>query len=241
VFVYGLFLALGFLVSGFVVFFFAREEFKEEEYMDAYLYTSFIALVCARIFYILTHFGSFGYDVIRYVVVREEPGLSLFGALAGGFAFLWYYAQRHKFNFLHVLDIFAVASLLGFSIASLGVFLGGGSFGIETNLPWGVSVAGMSGLRHPVEIYQVVLFLVMFVIFLYIRKFFRKEAGMVSAFYILGISTIIFLLEFLKSQTVYLYDPFSPNHVLSAVFGLAAAGYIIYQLYLKRKERQKKA
>src|SRR3972149_2076530 len=101
VYAFGFFLSLSFILSTFIIWKYAKEDLKESEYLDAFLYTSVIALITARIIYILFHFEEFGINILRYIVVRETPGLSLTGGLVGGFLFLWWYAKSQKFDFLH--------------------------------------------------------------------------------------------------------------------------------------------
>ncbi|MBI2612130.1 prolipoprotein diacylglyceryl transferase [Candidatus Gottesmanbacteria bacterium] len=236
VFTFGLFLALGFILSSFVVFYFGREDLKEEEYMDAFVYSSLMALFGARLMYVLTHFADFGGNILRYIVVREEPGLSLFGGLLGGTIFLWYYTKRRKIEFIRLADIFSVAFSFGLSIVSFGSFIGGGTYGAESFLPVGVKVVEQSSFIHPVELYQGIILLILFILLATLLKtFFRRKEGLVSLVFLLGLSVSIFLLEFLKSIHVYLYYQITFNHLISFSLFSACIVYILYLMYRRKK------
>lgn len=232
VFTYGVFLVLGFLIASFIVFRYGRWDLKEEEYMDAFVYTSFFFLIGARIFYILTHFESFSTNLLSYIVFRIEPGLSLYGGLFFGVLFLWYYAKKRKINLQRILDVFSIASSFGFSIVSLGSFMSGGSFGKVTKLPWGVRVEGATittGLYHPVELYQALVFFLLFLVLSFLSfSYYRKKEGQVSIVYLTCLSFFVFLLEFLKAKPVYLYYHITLNHLLSLGIFVGCIVYIGY-------------
>lgn len=207
VYLFGLFLAASFLVSTFVLYLLAREEFKEEEYMDAYLYTSIIALISARLFYIVLNADKFSLNILRIFVVRETPGLSLMGGLLGGFVFLSYYCRKKKLPLYHSLDIVSLSGSFGLALAKLGEFSGGASFGKETGMPLGVQLLGESVKRHPVEIYEAILFFILGTALYFIfRRGQRKKYpdGSVFCIFTLFYAVGVFLLEFLKEYSVYL-------------------------------------
>lgn len=236
IFTYSVFLVIAFLLSSFIVFRYGKEDLKEDVYMDVFLYTSFFALVGARIFYILSHFDDFGTNIIRYLVVYETPGLSVWGALFGGVVFLWYYAIRRKIDLKRILDVLSIALCLAFSIISFGSFIGGASFGTATTLPWGVRILDKSGFFHPVELYQSLFFLFLFaVLFTLHSTVYRKQKGIISVCFLVGLSFILFILEFLKSEAVYLYYKISLNHVLAFSVFSVSLGYLIYLLLKQRK------
>ncbi len=208
VYTFGFFLSLSFLVSTFIVWKHAKEELKEEEYLDAFLYTSVVALLSGRLVYILFHFSSFGLNLLKYIVVRETPGLSLLGGLLGGAVFLYWYKNRKNYEFFHLSDLFALAFSFALVFVKIGEQLSGASFGRETQFFLSVAVAGKVGRYHPAELYEAILiFILSFVLtFIYGKVKRRKYSpSLVTFVFIAIISVIIFALEFLKTNSVYLY------------------------------------
>lgn len=233
VYAFGIFLALSFLLSTFLIWKFTKEEIKEEIYLDAYLYTSIIILISARIVYIIRNFDQFGTLFLKYILVRETPGLSLFGGLFGGFFFLWWYCTKNKLKFIHLLDLFSVALALGLVLIKIGQQLGGAAFGKETNFFFKIRIVGLPNYHHPVEFYESFLFLFLFIV-LYIlydkRQNYKLSEGFIFYLFALFLGIIIFALEFLKVYQVYLYG-LSFRHWLA----LGVIISIVYPLFKKIK------
>lgn len=206
---FGFFLAISFLFSTFAVWRYSKSEFKEEEYLDAYLYASFVALVSARLFYIIKNFHQFEFNILKYIVVRETPGLSLVGGIIGGFIFLVWYARKKKIDLMHILDIFSIAMGIALFFAKIGEQLGGAGFGKETNSIIGMKIVGFTGRFHPVEIYEAILFFILTVFLIWFYQYVYKKRwskGLVFLVFTQFTSIFIFLVEFLKVSTVYLYN-----------------------------------
>lgn len=207
VYSFGFFLSLAFIISTFLVWKYASDDLKEEEYLDAYLYTNIVILVIARISFIITNFENFGGNILKYIVVRETPGLSLISGLAGGIVFLYFYARNKKYDFWHLGDIFAIALSFSLFLSKIGEQLGGAGFGKATDLFWGVRIAGITGKHHPTEFYEALLFLILALILtlVYRATIKKKINGFVLCLFSLYVSLVIFLIEFLKDYQVYLY------------------------------------
>ena len=159
VYLFGFLLAVSFILSTFVIFKYAKEELKEEEYLDLFLGTCVITVFVARVVYIMMNFDDFGFNLLRYIVVRETPGLSLFGGSIAGFFFLYFSLRKSKYDFWHILDIFSVAGSVALIFIKLGEQMGGAGFGKMTNSFLGVQIIGQEGRYHPVELYEAGFFL----------------------------------------------------------------------------------
>lgn len=219
VYAFGFFLFLAFLFATFIVFEYAKQDFKEEEYFDAFLYSCVASVISARIGYILTHFQSFQFIILRYILVRETPGLSLTAGMIGGCIFLYWYTHAKKLPFVRILDIFSIAAAFALFLSRIGQILGGGGFGKETSFFLAVRLAGKAGRFHPVELYESVLFLLVFILLSFLYTKAQKEKwpqGLTGCIFVLSTSLIIFLLEFLKVNSVYLYG-LSFRHISALV------------------------
>ena len=205
---FGFFLGLAFLFSTFIIYLYAKEEFKEESYLDTYLYTGIIALFFSRLTYILTHPNEFGLNFLKYVVVRDTPGISLIGGGLGALAFLFLYCRKKKLDFIGLADIFSIAISSALFLAKIGEQLGGAAYGKNTLSAIGVRIIGLSGRYHPVELYESTLFLLLTIILIWLKSHItRKKWGKGLLFYIfIECSALIyFIVEFFKVSRVYLY------------------------------------
>lgn len=233
VYAFGIFLALSFILATFFVWKYGRDELSEEKHLDMFLYTCVVSLVCARVFYIIHNFSQFGWNILRFIVVREIPGLSLLTGLAGGFVFLFWYTKRHKYDTFHILDLFAIPAALALTLAKIGEQLGGAGFGRATQFILGVRLVGLPGRYHPVELYEAVMFFILFIIILILKNKYRSHkwpAGVLFYLFSAGAAFNIFSLEFLKTYHVYLYG-------LSVRQFLAGIWFIISLILFIRKVR----
>ena len=208
VYSFGVFLALAFIIATFIIWKMGREDLKEEEYLEGFLMMSIISLLSGRLVYILFHWDVFGLNILKYILVRETPGLSLIGGVIGGLLYLVYYIKKKKYHLYHVLDVFSQASGFSLVLAKIGEQLGGGGFGRETDFFLGIKVIGLSGRRHPVELYESILFLLISVLLMFVYNKSRRYKGcegLVFYLFLFILSLTVFLLEFLKLETVYLY------------------------------------
>lgn len=208
VYSFSFFMALSFVISTFIIFKLGRDDLMEEEYLDLYLYSSLIALAAGRITYIVLNFDQFRLNILKYILVREAPGLSLLGGLIGAFIFFWWYVKKHSLDFWHIIDIFSLTACVGLIFAKIGEQLGGAGFGRETTVFLGVKIAGLSGYRHPVELYEAVILLIIAVIlFILYNKTKHKKmpSGTVFTLFAFLLALSAFLLEFLKISDLYLY------------------------------------
>jgi len=208
VYAFGIFLAMAFILSTFIVWKKAKAELKEEEYLDLYLQANIVALICARASYIIFHVQDFGLNILKYILVREAPGLSLLSGLIGAFIFLAIYTKKKKISLWHLLDLYSLAASFMLVFAKIGEQLGGATYGRPTTFPIGVGIVGKIGRFHPVELYEALFFLLMAIGFSFLYEKIQKNKwpdGLVFYLFVLGISISVLMLEFFKEYAVYLY------------------------------------
>lgn len=237
VYSFGIFVALAFLMSTFIVWKLGREELKEELYLDAYFYTSLVSLVSARAVYIIRNWQDFQFIFLKYFLVVETPGLSLLGGAIGGFIFLYFYCRRRKLNFFHLADILSVTIALALFFIKIGQQLGGAAFGTQTVFFIKVKIVGREGFYHPVELYESLVFLLLFVLlfFLYKKAIKRKwNDGIVFSIFGFITALLTIVLEFIKVYRLYLYG-FSFRQILGIIISAGAMTLFLVRTSLLKK------
>ncbi len=98
---------------------------------------------------------------IGWRVLWDTAGFAWFGGLLFGISALVFQGWWAKIGGLRTLDLAAPAAAIGYGIGRIGCFLSGdGCYGIETNLPWGMSFPNgieptPPGVRvHPTPLYE---------------------------------------------------------------------------------------
>lgn len=120
-------------------------------------------------------------------------------------------------------DAFVYPLIAGTAIGRIGCFLTGLSdrtYGVATNLPWGVDF-GDGVLRHPTQLYEIG-FLLVLMIFLQIRSRYRLQSGDLFKFYIIAYLSFRWMIDFIKPD-------FHPVFGMSAIQIACVLALIYYR------------
>jgi phosphatidylglycerol:prolipoprotein diacylglycerol transferase len=203
---YGLTMALGFLVGGYLVWRWAPKYRVPREKIEGLLLWIIVGTVVgARIYYVVQNdFESYVHEPWRIFAVWEG-GLAFFGGLFGGIAAAYLYCRRAKLKFSHVADLFAPAIPIGAAIGRISCGLAGMDYGTPTSLPWGViyknpnSYAPIDGIpRHPDQYYELIGDLVIAGILIKLRG--RLPDGGLFLIYLILFSVLRFFIFFVRGS-----------------------------------------
>ena len=164
----------------------------------------------------------------RQLPTIPSQGAALTGALIGGYLGI-VLAERVLKLERCTGDLVAPFIPLAQAIGRLGNFLAGDAYGTPTSLPWGVYQGG--AYRHPAQLYEMVLDLMLFA-FLWRRRYTSFRNGELFRLYIVGYALIRFPMEWLR------YQP-TPRAFLDLTLVqwlcIAAVAGFGYQLFLQHK------
>ncbi len=168
------------------------------------------------------------FEFFRLLPTIPSHGSALTGALIGGYVAV-VIAERVLKADRCTGDLVAPFIPLSQAIGRLGNFLAGDAYGTTTSLPWAVYQGG--AFRHPAQLYELVLDLLLFAI-LWRWRFRSFRDGELFRMYVVGYALIRFPLEFLRYQPTpraFLDLTLVQWLCIAAVLGFG------YQLYLQRK------
>lgn len=130
-----------------------------------------------------------------------EGGMSFHGGFLGLVCALVFACLRRKVSMLRMADVVVVPAAIGLAFGRLGNFINLELYGTLTDLPWGVTIPGMEGLRHPTQLYAVGKdLLIALVCFLHLRYAVRANPGRTFALFLMLYGVGRFLLEYLREQ-----------------------------------------
>ena len=112
----------------------------------------------------------------------------------------------------------------------LGIFFQGIEVGKQTNLPWAIAVAHYDGFRHPVQMYEILVFLMVGIISLVIERKSRQykwREGFMGSLILCLLAPLLFGLEFVKDARVYLYGITVNQWLLILIFGESCGSVIV--------------
>jgi phosphatidylglycerol:prolipoprotein diacylglycerol transferase len=222
--VFGVTIALGILVGLWIMMKEAkRKGLEADKILDLGIYTIIVSILGARLYYVIAFNLSYYIEHKKEIIMINNGGLSIQGALIAGTIFAIWYTGRKNIHFWKVADAFAPGIIIGQAIGRIGCDV----FGIpmERIYPWGVMVN--SRLLHPAQLYEAVLDLALFMYLWRVRGKIKYN-GEIFIKYIIGFSVIRAAVEFFRTNPV-VYGPFTIAHVTSfaIIIAAVAAGRII--------------
>jgi phosphatidylglycerol:prolipoprotein diacylglycerol transferase len=237
---YGIIIMLGAIAAAFLADREARRrELNQDLVWDGLIWVLIGGIIGARIWHILTPPLSMEAQGITTLFYLTHPldaiaiwngGLGIPGAIIGGIFALYLFTRRIKLNFPVWLDIASPAVALGQAIGRWGNFINQELYGRQTNLPWGITIPGLSGKYHPLFLYESIWnFLNMgFLLWLGRRFMSRLKSGDIFLVYLVFYGIGRFLLEFLRLDTS-LVAGIDINQALALVVAILAGALLIWR------------
>lgn len=155
------------------------------------------ALVGAKSLVLLQHLDLLPQDWQQFLLLFIQ-GKTVVGAIIGGL--IGVELTKKMIGLTRSTgDVFVYPLIVGTAIGRIGCFLTGLSdrtYGIATNLPWGVDF-GDGIYRHPTQLYEII-FLVILIAFLRIRSRYQRQEGDLFKFYMITYLGFRFIIDFIK-------------------------------------------
>ena len=149
-------------------------------------------------------------------------GISIIGALIGGLATAIWYCRRKKLSFWRFADTLAPGVALGQAAGVFACLLNGDSYGKPTDLAWAITytdpraMAPLNIPLHPVEIYEMVAYFLVFLLVWGTRQKYKPE-GFSFLTYLAGYGAVRVSVEFFRGNPAI----FAWNIPAAQVFGVA--------------------
>jgi phosphatidylglycerol---prolipoprotein diacylglyceryl transferase len=202
---YGLMFALSFLLGYFI----GSKTFEHAGKPPHYAEEMFMYLLIATIFG--ARFGHvFFYDFDYYILNLHEifyfwqGGLASHGAVIGVLLALWLFSKRHPdARFFWLTDRIALPFALGGMFVRIGNFFNSEILGSPTDVSWAVIFAKEDMIpRHPAMLYEAVLCLGLFLLLVYVYKYYKNSPpeGSLTAIFMVVLFIGRFVIEYAKER-----------------------------------------
>jgi prolipoprotein diacylglyceryl transferase len=240
---YGLLLALGVLIAGWI----ARKEFRRRSIDPELAYSIAVwavpfGLVGARLYHVATDWDAFRHDLSQVPAIWNG-GLSIFGAVLGGMLGTWIGARRCGLRFWVVADCIAPGLILAQALGRWGNYFNQELYGKPTDRPWGLEIDPAhrvppyqsSPTYQPMFLFESILNLIVFAILIcFIRRYWnRVAAGTVFALYVTLYNAYRVPLETLKVDTADIFFGQRVNVWVSSV--LFVIGLVAFVVLFRRR------
>lgn len=232
---YGIFIALGFVVAIIVAFKQCKKfGIKQETIIDGMLYATPVAIIFARIYYVVLEWDEYKDNLLEIFNIRKG-GLALFGVLIGAFLTAYVYLKIKKLPFLKTLDFCIVYFPLVQSIGRWGNFVNQEVYGIGTELPWGMTGSIIGDLPvHPLFLYEAIWNMALFFLLLWFRKR-KKFDGEIVYLYIIFYGIGRAWMELLRDRQFNLM--LGDLKINSLIAGAVALLFLILLVIKRRKSK----
>ena len=234
VYTFGFAITLASLISVFLLWRRMKKfGYEDESIIDMVIFSGFLALIFARLFYVLAHWEDFSGSILKIVLVTYFPGLDGVGALLGIIIAVGSFTLIKRWTPLVVLDSVFFSLGLGIFVTMLGSFFSGSLPGIPTDSNFGVAYPGLEGLRHPISLYWMIISIIFYVLVVFIDRKNNKKGLITSIFLIIyGVS-----LGFLQIYSVerLILAGVSISLVLSILMTVLGV-LLMYLVFLKSKK-----
>ena len=235
--VWGIFVSLSFIVGMVVAYFeLKKRKLDASRIYDLAFWIIFSAIIGGRLLYAAEHFSFFSAAPLD-ILKLWQGGMSIYGGFLGAILASVIYLKKHKLDFWQYADAVVFGLPLGLFIGRLGCFLIHDHPGAKTDFFLGVNYPG--GVRHDLGLYDALLGLIIFLVFLFLH---RREwfSGFYVATFFASYGAARFLLDFLRADDLVGADPryFGLTLAQYLSIGLLAAGiYLFFKLKTKIIEK----
>ncbi|MBU0975054.1 prolipoprotein diacylglyceryl transferase [Patescibacteria group bacterium] len=233
-----LLLFLSFFASSFVFWRKGREEHYDIiDLFDGFLLSALFGLVSARATYIVLNINNFGFDVLKWFDILDNPGSNLIVGVLVASYYLYHFAVRKKWDSFEVLDFWVTSISPGLVIYFIGLFFEGVGYGYSTNMPWGVVFPQLIDPHHPVQLYTALFYFVMYFYLSTVEYKYRTfswyrygkktaQTGFLVSVFLILVAVFNFLITFLRPAT---FEFHSVNvDLLINIFVLIAGVLLLY-------------
>tara|TARA_B100001250_G_scaffold405831_1_gene423925 strand:+ start:607 stop:1380 length:774 start_codon:yes stop_codon:yes gene_type:complete len=160
--------------------------------------------------------GRLGYIIIynlKYYLnnLIEIPmiwngGMSFHGAVIGIIFATMLFCKKNNINVFYFLDLVALTSPIGIFFGRISNFINSELYGREANMPWSVKFIKVDNInRHPSQIYEAIFEgIILFFLLSFFYKKFSRNAGIISAMFLILYSLFRFIIEFTREPDPHL-------------------------------------
>ena len=210
---------------------------KFDDILLLFLFMLPIAIISARIFYILFKLDYYIQNPLDMFNIRNG-GLAIYGGIIGAVITIIIFCKVKKIKTLDMLDYLAPYLALGQSIGRWGNFFNREAHGIETNsfLRMGIIEDGKYIQVHPTFLYESICTLAIF-IFLYNIRNKRKYSGQLTYWYFFLYGIIRAIIEGLRTDSLMLGN-LRVSQIISIVLSLTAGIILIYKKVKNEDKKQ---
>ena len=207
-----------------------------EHILDMALFTITSGIIGARLYYVAVEYKRF--ESFGEIFDIRGGGLAIYGGIIGGALAVFLVCKFKRLRFNVIADFVYPGVMLAQAIGRWGNFMNAEAYGVETTLPWGMTINGR-GPFHPTFLYESLWNFIGFAVLVFVLYKRKKYDGQIyylgAAYYGLG----RFMIEGLRTDSMFIGEV-RTNQFLAAAAFIIYTGLLIYNA-IKKTDRKEDA
>ena len=203
---YGVIVALSFLLALWVSTREAKRKGLDPALVNDFAFYALLGgIVGARLYFVLFSDPAYYLQKPWEILAIWRGGIGIIGAVLGGLLTALWYCRRKGLSFWRFADTLAPGAILGQTVGIFACLLNGDSYGKATDVAWAITytnpraMAPLNVSLHPVEIYEMAAYLLVFLLVWTTRTRYRTD-GFVLLTYVAGYGVARFAVEFFRGN-----------------------------------------
>ncbi len=197
------------------------EKIKEEFFLDFLIWALPIAIIGARLYYVLFHFDYYQANPAEILSIWHG-GQAIHGSIIGGLIVLYFMCKKYQVSLLLALDYLAPAMILGQAIGRWGNFINQEAFGrvvspefINRFPEFIAKQMYINGAyHHPTFLYESIWNFMIFIILIILRKSEKIIKGDLFAIYFMMYSIGRYFIENIRTDSL-MFSGFQVARIVS--------------------------
>lgn len=233
-----------------------KKGINSDTFVDIAILSMVFGLIGARIYYVIFKWDQYVKNPIKILYIWEG-GLAIYGGIILAVIACFIYIKRKKLSFFKLADIAAPALLIGQACGRWGNFFNQEAFGVNTDLPWGMTgniitenlhseaaeVKELFGITldpivpvHPTFLYESLWCALGVVVLWLLYKKANKFDGQTALTYVAWYGFERMIVEGLRTDSLILFWNIRISQFIAGVTFVIAIVLLIVLLYLNKKK-----
>jgi len=231
---YGVFVALGIIVSSFVFQLKARKTGYSDEISGKIIfYTVLSGIIGARIVHVLAYFHYYMRNPVEIIMLRNG-GLAIQGGILAGLLGLIYISKKLNVNVRQNLDMVASVVPLGQAIGRIGCLFHGCCYGKPSTHWFSIKFPFLETRVHPTEIYYFIGDLaIFFLLYLFSRD--KHQDGEIAAWYLIFFGSLRYWIDHFRGDLIPGMFGFYQTQIYGIICFLIGAFWIFRLFFANQK------
>lgn len=234
---YGVIIATGMVLGALLAIHRAKQAgLKSDLILDFVLIAIPVAIVCARLYYVVFEWDSYKNSLLSVFKIWEG-GLAIYGGVIGGLLTAYLFCRYHKFPLFSLLDLAVPSLVLGQAMGRWGNFVNQEAFGnLVTDptlqfFPYAVYIDALGEWHQATFFYESTWNLCLLILMLLVSCK-KPKTGTLTCMYFVIYGAGRFWIEGLRTDSLYVIPGLRASQLLSLL--LIGIGTALY-LFMVRK------